>query len=595
MSAMINLAKQRAAMVVGDFDFTNNGQPLTALPAILTALNATYTRNSAKNVGQNGALVALSANQFGTSYDPVAGAYGYVPEPAATNLYINSGWQGSSPPTGVLETLSGTASMTYSDSAFATGAKKATCTAAAGYMFGYRNVVVSANTTYIFSVHIESVSGTFLAKTIVNCNAGLIPAGTVQSFPVCTANPTGGSTGVVQAGRLLVQYSVAGVAGTIQARFGTGCDGSAQTGTIVLSAPQAESGLRATSWILSPEASTASRSADVLTVPLWVNNAKDSENNQGAAWVNTGLTTVVSGVSDPLGGTAAFKLPESAGGTSHRAVNSGTATLVGAVYTASIYVKAAERTWCVFSIDNDSKYASFDIGNGVLGTTVVGDITRTITSAGNGWYRITITFTAGVVNASPALYIATGNATFLYSGTLNSGIYCFRLQLQFGSVATTYRPTTSTLESAANANIKGFSSAGYTLAVDQRMDTMNVSVIPIELSSLSTVDRALTYTVGGVTSTAALTANSVSQGSVSGVAIGLTRKKYAASFSLNSIMLATAGVAATPDTSATMPTGLLCLHIGAAYNGTLQYNGFIFNAKLIPTPLTQAQLNGLTT
>ena len=72
------------------FDFTGGGKPLTALPAILTALNATYTRNSVKNVVQNGALVSLSANQFGTSYDPVAETYGYVPEPAATNLATNS-------------------------------------------------------------------------------------------------------------------------------------------------------------------------------------------------------------------------------------------------------------------------------------------------------------------------------------------------------------------------------------------------------------------------------------------------------------------------------------------------------------------------
>ena len=174
--------------------------------------------------------------------------------------------------------------------------------------------------------------------------------------------------------------------------------------------------------------------------------------------------------------------------------------------------------------------------------------------------------------------------------------YFWGAQIEPGSVATAYRPTTSTLESAANANITGFSSAAYTMAVDQRMDaTLAASVIAAEISDLTTSNRALIYASAGTTSIAALTTNSVSQGAANGSALGLTRKRYAGSFSANSITLATAGAAATPDTSATMPTGLLFIHIGAAFNSVIQYNGFIYRAQLIPTALTQAQLNGMTT
>ena len=59
--------------------------------------------------------------------------------------------------------------------------------------------------------------------------------------------------------------------------------------------------------------------------------------------------------------------------------------------------------------------------------------------------------------------------TQITGGTWNAGIsILLGRQIEPGSVATAYRPTASTLESAANANITGFSSAGYTLYADVR-------------------------------------------------------------------------------------------------------------------------------
>jgi hypothetical protein len=69
---------------------------LTDLPASLTG--ATYTRAGTKYNLQNGLYVAYGANEFGTSYDVDNAAYGFLSEPAATNLltyssdYSNAAW-----------------------------------------------------------------------------------------------------------------------------------------------------------------------------------------------------------------------------------------------------------------------------------------------------------------------------------------------------------------------------------------------------------------------------------------------------------------------------------------------------------------------
>ncbi len=377
-----------------DTDFSMR---LTSLPFELQDLNATYTRNSVKNVVQNGALVQLAANQFGTSYDPVTGLYGYVPEPAATNLATNS--DGNAATYTKLNTSNGTAVPGFTNGIYYSGGmaqqyayKQLTLTAAASYSVsvfvimddGGVPVVGTSSSTGDFGLVIDSVI--FAGAALV------IPiGGGVYRVSASVASATGG------AGRSngLVKYN------TQSAR------------TFRITGIQIETGLRATSYIATA-GSTVARAADVLTVPL--------------------------------------------------------------------------------------------------------------------------------------------------------------------------------------ANITGYSSAGYTLAVDQRMDTvLAAATASVELSDGTSANRA--YLAAGSGVNAQIVSASASSAQVSTVfgALGLTRKKYAASFALNSAKCALAGVAGTEDTSCLMPVGLTTLHLGHVYNAISQYNGFVFNAKLIPTPLTQAQLNGLTT
>jgi len=372
MSAMMNLAKLRAAMVVGDFDFRNNGAPLTALPAILTALNATYTRNSVKNVVQNGALVSLAANQFGTSYDPVAGTYGYVPEPAATNLCTNS--DGAASTYTCSNTADGTAVTGFTN----------------GIAFGDNSVQRSATKA------ISVTSGTvYSISFFVLMNDGNAPV-------VGTTNILGDFSialnGVIATTKLerLIGSSVyrvsASITASATASHAAGC--IKYTGqsarTFRITGIQVETGLRATSYIATT-GSTATRAADVLTVPLWINNVKDSQDFSTANWTRGGCTVTTSGTAPNGTATAQLFTITNTTTNAYQLVKAPASTVA-----MSIYVKAGNKTTHVLMARNDT--TSVDLSTGTL-TFATGAITGTgwsATDLGNGWFRCTYTTSSGV-------------------------------------------------------------------------------------------------------------------------------------------------------------------------------------------------------
>lgn len=113
--------------------------------------------------------------------------------------------------------------------------------------------IVAANSTYCWSVLIESASGSATAADFIALTDG--PAGSSLSWPVCSANPTGLATGVVQAGVLKLLITTVGAAGTVGARLGLGVQG-ATTGTIQFSHPQFERASDRSSWISTGAAGT---------------------------------------------------------------------------------------------------------------------------------------------------------------------------------------------------------------------------------------------------------------------------------------------------------------------------------------------------
>lgn len=105
---------------------------------------------------------------------------------------------------------------------------------------------LAANTTWTMSVIVEFITGTFQAQEVFSLNSP--PAGATVTYPICPANPTGGATGAVGAGVLLIRLVVGATAGTVIVRLGLGSSGPA-TGTMQFSRPQYNAGVVRTAFI----------------------------------------------------------------------------------------------------------------------------------------------------------------------------------------------------------------------------------------------------------------------------------------------------------------------------------------------------------
>lgn len=161
------------------------------------------------------------------------------------------------------------------------------------------------------------------------------------------------------------------------------------------------------------------------------------QSNQFDTTWGTPNTAVTSGQSGYDGSLDAWLL-EADNAASSANVNQGVS--ISGVMTASIYAKEGTTNWFRFSI-NDSGVNSrawFDLsGSGAVGTTAGTIIDTKIESAGNGYFRCSITFNATAAN----LYVFMANADNSISYSVGDNIYIQDAQLEQGLVATDYIET----------------------------------------------------------------------------------------------------------------------------------------------------------
>ena len=182
----------------------------------------------------------------------------------------------------------------------------------------------------------------------------------------------------------------------------------------------------------------------ILAEPMRTNLITYSEDFSNAYWTKSGAS-VTSGFTSPDGTANAYKLVEDTSTGNHYVKSGGFSATSGLDYTFSAYFKKGENNFIqlIPSGPFGSLYANFDLLNGVVGSLSTG--TATIELVGE-YYRCSFTVSATSTSSSSVLFIwkiqsATSGRAESYTGDGTSGLYAWGGQIEEGSYATSYIPT----------------------------------------------------------------------------------------------------------------------------------------------------------
>jgi hypothetical protein len=335
-----------------------------------------------------------------------------------------------------------------------------------------------------------------------------------------------------------------------------------------------------------------------------------SEEFDNASWTKTTGTVAANVLISPDGNLTADKLISGASSGAQRVVQS--VTLVnGTAYTFSFYAKLAEysRAAIVSSDGVTSRGIGFNLSTGA--TFSVGLTSPTTSSAvaiGNGWYRCSITYTAGGTSGNFQIYAVDNAGATTYTGDGTSGIYIWGADLQAGAFPTPYIKTeasqvTRLADSAVmtGANFSSWyrqdegaffmeaipatatSNAASQNYMDANDATANNRIVMFRsgVSGLS----AMNVVAGGTTYVSSLTSGAaMAQGAASKVSI---------SYKVDDFAQSTNGATVGTDTSGVVSV-VNRLSIGVTSTDTNRLNGYIKRLTYYPQALTAANLQAIT-
>lgn len=197
---------------------------------------------------------------------------------------------------------------------------------------------------------------------------------------------------------------------------------------------------------------TTNESLGLLIEESRTNLLTYSEQFDNAAWTKGRATIVSNATIAPDGTLTADRIVDNTVSGTHRAFQAISKAASALTYTASCYFKAAELSYAQIRVaetgETNGAGAVINLATGqALGTYgAFTSMSAVSTSVGNGWYRLEFTFTT-LTDTSLTFYVNTATGGTLgspaYVGTGYSGVYIWGAQLEAGSFATSYIPTTS--------------------------------------------------------------------------------------------------------------------------------------------------------
>lgn len=327
-----------------------------------------------------------------------------------------------------------------------------------------------------------------------------------------------------------------------------------------------------------------------------------SEQFESGSWSKARAAIISNAATAPDGTMTADKLVENTENSSHYVVQ--VLSLSVGVHTYSVYLKAAERTQASIRFYNTngafnlSQSAIFNLTAGVV-TAAGSEISATIQSVGNGWYRCSATRTVVAAASANIAIQSVLNNSETTQGSGVEGLYLWGAQLESGGFPTSYISTTTAavtraadriwtdLPFALNAGALvlaatplGWSGADARLVALSDGTTSNVASLHLSPNSGGSI--ASVITAGGV----------FQYGPVEGAILPLRRLSRAITWGQATARVATNGVLAVSGSIAS-PSPMNRLDIGNRLSAQF-FSGHIERFSLYPVRLTDGQIQRLT-
>lgn len=366
---------------------------------------------------------------------------------------------------------------------------------------------------------------------------------------------------------------------------------------------QLETGGTPTSYIPTTTAS-ATRLADNIYTYFGRTNLCLRSENFGATWTASGASVLTNTINDPLGALTADSLVDTAVNETHYFSQSLGSLVVGQSYTFSCYMKKGSKNYGYLLLSPNASWATgsgvtvfFDLVNGVVFGTPPTSVTASISDAGNGWYRCSVTSQCiSTTSASVRVGSSLTGIAQTYTGAGDTAIYVWGAQFEVGQTATSYLATTS-LAVTDYADTWFNPNNGCWIGDVYRESVVPAADFPIIAEATSPNRNSisqfsyLTSNLSGIYVTNLSTVQAELYPSVTAL-----RRKVAFGYALDDFFTTANAGAFSIDTAGTPPTNVSVLAVGGITAGTAQnqLNGTIKRLTYFSRKLANATAWSLT-
>jgi hypothetical protein len=300
----------------------------------------------------------------------------------------------------------------------------------------------------------------------------------------------------------------------------------------------------------------------------------------GTTWTAQRTTITENTIAAPDGTTTADTVLETVENGNHGLFQGITKAASSITYALSCHIKPNGRNWAILQLNGPGETNRirvwFDLtGSGTVGSNVVEGagfsfVSASIQGLANGWYRCVAVITTDTSTAlTTFVRTATGDTLVTYAGDITKGLYLWGAQLEAASFPSSYIPTVAAAATRAGSNYLSATTSGLDSAVSMWAE-VNFSVSAGAFQTIVQFDDGtadnrivLRRTDSGFANAVVVTGGVTQASIVGGAMANNVTHKIAMSAMLDSVRLALNGTSATPDTSATMPTGLVNIRVGA--------------------------------